>query len=455
MKVVLVGVNHSGTSMVRTLKTLNKDVEINAYDRNTDISFLGCGIALWVGGEFEDPEGLFYANKEILENDFGTNVKMEHDVIEINAKEKYVVVKDLKTGETFKDEFDKLVFAGGTWPITIPVEGNDLKNIYFSKIFAHAKEIKKANENKDIKNVVVLGAGYIGIELLEAFHKAGKKVTLVDMADRVIPRYFDHEFTTPLETTMKEKGIHLAMNEKLVKFEGKDGKVTAVVTDKGTYKADMVLMSVGFKPLTGMLKDQVEMTKTGAIIVNEHQQSSNKDIYAIGDSCAVQHHILGTAHVALATNAVKTGIVSAFHLAGNNDIKFPGVNGTNAIAVFDYNYASTGISETSAQMLNIDHKAAFIQDKDRPEFMHDAADVSFKIVYDPKSLKLIGAQIGSRGAANHTEVIYAMSLAISKGMTLPEIALMDVFFLPHFNKPFNYMIKSVFKALGITYADNN
>ncbi|MCK5945767.1 MAG: FAD-dependent oxidoreductase [Mycoplasmataceae bacterium] len=451
MKVVLVGVNHAGTSLIRTLKRLDPKAEINAYDMNTDISFLGCGIALWVGGEFKDPQGLFYASKDILEKDFKANVKMEHKVIEINDKEKYVIVKNLKTGEEFKDTFDKLVFAGGTWPIKVPVEGADLDNIVFSKLFKHAQVIHEKNNDKSVKNVVVIGAGYIGMELVEAFHKAGKNVTLVDMSQKVIGRYFDDEFVLPLEATMKKDGINLQMGEKLMKFNGADGKVTSVVTDKGEYKADLVIMAVGFFPLTELLKGKVDMSKSGAIQVNEFQQSSNKDIYAIGDSCELKHHILGKAHVALATNAVKTGLVAGFHLSGNKDIKFPGVNGTNGINIFGYKYASTGINESSAKVFGFDHAVSYIEDFDRPAFMSDAEKVSFKIVYDPKTLKLLGAQIGSNGNANHTEIIYTMSLAISQGLTIPELALMDVFFLPHFNKPFNFIILAVLQAIGLKY----
>ena len=451
MKVVVLGVNHAGTSLVRTLRKLDKNVEINAYDRNKDISFLGCGIALWVGGEFSDPNGLFYASRAILEKEYQANVKMEHEIIEINSKEKYVVVKDLKTQMTFEDSYDKLVFAGGTWPITIPVEGNDLDNILFSKIFAHAKVIKEKNNDPKVKNVVVIGAGYIGVELVEAFNLAGKNVTLIDMVDRVVNRYFDPEFTKPMEEQMKKEGVKFAPGETLAKFEGENGKVTKVITNKGSYDADLVIMSAGFRPETRILKGQVDMIGNGAIKVNEFQQSSNPDIYAIGDSCALKHHVLKEAHVALATNAVKTGLVAAFHLSGNKDIKFPGVNGTNAISVFGCNYASTGISEESAKAFNIKHATSFIKDKDRPEFMKTTEDVGFKIVYDPDTLKLLGAQIGSWGKANHTEIIYTMSLAISQGLKITDLALMDYFFLPHFNKPFNFVIQTILNALNLKY----
>ena len=135
MKVVVVGVNHAGTSFIRTLAMLDKKIKIHAYDRNDNISFLGCGIALWVGGEFKDPKGLFYSTKETLENVYKAKIKMEHDVIEINTKEKYIRVQDLKTKKITKDKYDKLVYAGGTWPIKLPVEGAWFKrNPFFKNI---------------------------------------------------------------------------------------------------------------------------------------------------------------------------------------------------------------------------------------------------------------------------------------------------------------------------------
>lgn len=453
MKIISIGTNHAGTSMIRTLKKANKDIEITTYDRNSNISFLGCGIALWVGGEFDDPSGLFYATPESL-TEMGINVKMEHDVIEVNEKEKYVVVKDLKTNQTTKDHYDKLVVASGTWPIVPPFEGVNLKNIFLSKLFQHAQIIKETTLREDVKNIVVIGAGYIGVELLEAFNKYGKNATLIDMADRVIPNYFDEEFTKPMQDKMTEAGVNLRLGEKVQRFIGnEDGTVKQVVTDKGTYDADMVIMSIGFKPNTELLKDKVEMTPTGAIKVDRRMKSSNPDIYAIGDSAAIHHNVLDDhAHVALATNAVKTGITAALDIAGA-PVDFPGVQGTNAINVFDCNYASTGFTEVALTKQGIDHKAVFFTDYDRPEFMHNAAKMMIKMTYDPKTLRLLGAQIGSFGETNHTEVIFTLSLAIEKKMTLPEIALMDFFFLPHYNKPFNFIIQPILNSIGLNYKE--
>ncbi|WGI36738.1 FAD-dependent oxidoreductase [Mesomycoplasma lagogenitalium] len=456
MKIISVGANHAGTSFLRTMKKIAPDAHLVAYDRNTDISFLGCGIALWVGGEFDTPDGLFYSSIEELKN-LGVDVKIAHEVVEINREEKYVLVKDLNTGETFKDTYDKLVYAGGTWPIVPAFENVDLENIIVSKIFAHAKEIKAKAVDPEIKNVVVVGAGYIGIELVEAFHKYGKHVTLVDMQDRIIPNYFDPEFTSKVEESMKQHGIKLQLGERVQRFETEDGKtVSAVVTDKGTYAADLVILAIGFKPNTELIQG-VEKTENTAIKVDKFQRSlSDEDLYVIGDSASMIHNSTGEyTHIALATNAVKSGIVAAFHLAGNEGITFPGYSGTNAINVFNYNYSSTGLTDvTAAKYEHLKDKVAseYFEDNDRPEFMRHHYKVWIKLTYDKETLRLLGAQIGSQGrAANHTEVMYMLSLAIQQQLTLPQIALMDYYFLPHFNKPFNFIIQTILNALGLKY----
>ncbi|MGY6172141.1 FAD-dependent oxidoreductase [Candidatus Mycoplasma pogonae] len=454
MKIISIGANHAGTSFLRTIKQLAPDYEVVAYDRNTDISFLGCGIALWVGGEFEDPDGLFYSSAKQL-TQMGVKVKLAHEVVAIDRHKKTVTVKNLETGEEFQDNYDKLVFAGGTWPIVPPFPGVNLKNILISKIFMHAKEIKAKAEDQNVKNVVVIGAGYIGVEIVEAFHKYGKKVTLIDLQSGVFPNYFDREFTSSLEETMAKEGVELHFGESVKEFKSKDGEhVSAVVTDKGEYPADLVIMSIGFKPNTELLPD-VQKFANGAIMVDVHQATlTDKDIYAIGDSCSMINNVTHEyASIALATNAVKTGIVAAFNIAGK-DLDFPGYQGTNAIHVFGHSLASTGFTQNAIAKTKLADVAAFefVEDWDRNEFMREKYRVKFKITYDKTTKRLLGAQVGSVDV-NHTEVIYAMSLAIQKQMTLPEISLMDFFFLPHFNKPFNFVIKATLKALGLEYSE--
>lgn len=455
MKILVVGANHAGTSFLRTLKTVNPNAEVVAYDRNTNTSFLGCGIAIWVGGAFSDPSALFYSSPEILRNQYGVDLKTNHEVIKIDRASKSVVVRDNQSGNEFTDSYDKLVFAGGTWPIEPAFKGREYKNILLSKLFQHAEEIVEKANDKKIKNVVVVGAGYIGVELVEAFHQKGKNVTLIDLQERVIPNYFDEEFTHEMEQRMEKSGVKLALGQKVVEFASKDGvNVSSVVTDKDQFKADLVILCIGFKPRTDALAD-VEKLPNGAIKVDEFQRSiSDKDIYAIGDSCALKNCVTNDySHVALATNAVKSGLVAALDLAGLH-VPFPGVAGTNAINVFDCHYASTGFTKQTAVAAGL--KADNIgeeywMDNDRCEFVGHYSKVAMKITYEKDSLRLLGVQIGSWEKDIHVEVVYMFALAIQRRMTLPEIALTDVFFLPHFNKPFNFFLMPMLNALGIKY----
>lgn len=452
MKIIVIGANHAGTSFMRTLKVVNPSIEVTAYDRNTNTSFLGCGIAVWVKGAAKEPEGLFYSSPEELRNKYNINLKTAHEVIRIDRTKKMVVVKDLSTGKEFNDTYDKLVFAGGSWPIQPKIPGIEYDNIVLSKLYQQAQVLVEKANDKKIKNVVVVGAGYIGTELVEAFHEKGKHVTLIDLSQRVIGNYFGKEFTDEMEHAMKTAGVQLALGEKVVSFKSKDGKaVSAVVTDKNEYPADLVVMSVGFRPLTNVLSDVAKLPN-GAIKVNAAQQSiDDENIYVIGDSAALKHCVTHDyEHVALATNAVKTGIVAALNIAGVK-VPFPGVAGTNAINVFGCNYSSTGFTEEVAKAHGFKAASQYFEDNDRCEFMKKYDKVACKIVYDTETMRLLGVQIGSWGKFNHTEVNYMFGLAIQKGLTLPEIALTDVFFLPHFNKPFNFFLVPMLKALGIKY----
>ncbi|UUD37195.1 NADH oxidase [Mycoplasmopsis californica] len=451
-KIIVVGANHAGTSFLRTIKTLNSNANITAYDRNTNTSFLGCGIALWVGGEFKEPTGLFYSSPASLIKDYGINLHIEHEVIGVDRENKTVTVLNLRTKKEFKDSYDKLVFAGGTWPVEINIPGANLNNIVLSKLFQHGEYIQQKANDKSIKNVVVVGAGYIGVELVEAFHIKGKNVTLIDMESRVLPNYFDAEFTDELEKRMKTHKINMALGQIVQEFKSKDGKnVSSVVTNKGEYPADLVIMSIGFKPRTDCI--DVEKLPNGAIKVDEFQRTiSDPNIYALGDSAALKSMVNGEyQHVALATNAVKTGVVAATHLAGVN-APFPGVAGTNAINVFGCSYASTGFTLKAAKENGFKNAAVeYWIDNDRPEFMRSVEKVGIKVTYDKDSLRILGAQLGTWGKVRHTEAIYMFSVAIQNKMTLLDLALSDVYFLPHFNKPFNFMLMPLLNALGIKY----
>jgi len=450
-KVVVVGVNHAGTSAVRTLLSQNKEYEVVAFDRNDNISFLGCGIALSVSGVVENVRDLFYSDCNELEN-LGAQVYMSTDVTSIDTDKKEVVARDLKTGEERVVSYDKLIYAAGSWPVDFKVENRDLENIYVCKLFQHAATLIEKADEPGIDSVAIIGAGYIGIELAEAYHQKGKKVTLIDLQERVVPAYFDTEFTDRLESDIRQAGVNLVLGTRLTGYLGGDeGTVKQIVTDQGNFDSDLVIQCVGFKPNTELLP-AADKLDNGALIVDSAMQTSIPDVYAIGDVAAIYHAATGThRHVALATNAVKGGVVAASQINGVEAVKLESIAGTNAICVFENKLASTGLSETAAKAAGLDVVSSFYADNDRPEFMNDAEEVGVKLVFEKESLRLVGAQIGSCGKSSHTECIFYLSLAIQKRMNLIELAMTDVYFLPHFNKPFNFVISAILQALGLNY----
>jgi NADPH-dependent 2,4-dienoyl-CoA reductase/sulfur reductase-like enzyme len=451
MKVVVVGVNHAGTSAIRTLLSQNKEHQVVAFDRNDNISFLGCGIALSVSGVVEDVNDLFYSDCDELGR-LGAEVHMSTEVVHIDTEKREVTARDLKTGEERTVPYDKLIYSAGSWPADFKVDNHNLQNIYVCKLFQHAAELISKAGDPEIKSVAVIGAGYIGIELAEAYHQRGKKVTLVDLQERVVPAYFDSEFTDRLQSDIRRSGVNLVLGARLTGYiGGDDGKVKKIVTNHGNFDADLVIQCVGFKPNTALLPD-AEKLENGALKVDAAMQTSLPDIYAIGDSVAIHHAATGTSrHVALATNAVKGGVVAASQINGLKQVRLESITGTNAICVFDNKLASTGLSETAARASGLEVASSFYVDNDRPEFMNETEEVGVKLVYETGSLRLVGAQIGSYGEGSHTECIFYLSLAIQKQMTLLELAMTDVYFLPHFNKPFNFIISAILQALGLTY----
>lgn len=436
MKIIVIGNNHAGTAFVNNVYAYNKDIEVVTYEKSDNISFLACGIALWVGKTIKDPKGLFYATAEELQKK-GIKVNMHHEVLSVDFDKKTIQVKNLKTGEIFEDNYDKLVLATGSWPNIPSFPGVDLEGVFLSKTYDHAKHIIEYAAKPEIKHVTVVGAGYIGVELVEAFQELGKEVRVIEGADHVLGNYFDPEFTETVEKTLKDHGVAVHTKEKVLEIKGTGQKVSEIMTDKGTYKTDMIVLSTGFHPNTTLYQNKLKTIENGALIVNQYLQTSNPDVYACGDCAAVLSNVVqGSDYIALATNAVRMGILCAANIV-EHKVPFSGVQGSNAIKIYNLNMASTGFSELTAQKRGYQVLSNFIEDAARPEFMPTHVPVRVKVVYDALTRRLLGAQIQS--TENHTEVIHTFSLAIEQKMTVDHLALTDFFFLPHYNKPISWL----------------
>ena len=442
MKIVVVGCTHAGTAAVVNMKELYPDSQITIYEKNDNISFLSCGIALSVGNVVTDVQKLFYNSPENLASQ-GIITNMKHEVLDIDFDNKTLSVKNLTTGETFKDTYDKLVLTLGSWPIVPKFEGGELENIVLCKNYDHAKTIIEKTSN--VQNVVVIGAGYIGVELAEAFEMQNKNVTLIDAEDRIMAKYLDKEFTDMAEAEFTKRGVNLVLGQKVQKFEGSD-KVSKVVTDKGEYEADLVVLCIGFAPNTKLVKGKLDTLPNGAIIIDEYMRTSKKDVFAAGDCCVVRFNPINeNRYIPLATNAVRMGTLVAKNLLSPT-LKYMGTQGTSGIKIYDLCIASTGLTEEAAKKttsLNVASVTAI--DNYRPEFMPTFEEAKLTLVYDKDTRKVVGGQIISK--IDLTQFMNTLSVAIQNEMTIEELAITDFFFQPHFNKPWSLLNIAALKAL--------
>lgn len=435
MKVVVIGCTHAGTAAVKTILKENPDAEVTVFERNDNISFLSCGIALYVGGVVKDAQGLFYSNPKEL-HDMGATVKIRHNVVDVDTKAKKVVAQDMETGEEVVVDYDKLVNTTGSWPIIPPIPGIESENILLCKNYNQANEIIR--QSQVAKKVVIVGGGYIGIELVEAFQKSGKDVTLIDGLDRILNKYLDKEFTDILEEDLKEHGVRLALGESVVKFSADEsGAVEAVETEKGIYAADLVILCVGFRPNNDLLKGKVDMLQNGAIVVDDYMRTSDPDIFAAGDSCSVHYNPSGgQAYIPLATNAVRMGVLIGKNIA-EPKIKYRGTQSTSGLNLYGYNVGSTGVTVCSAPGMGLNVRSVILKDKYRPEFMPTNEDVIMQLVYEVGTNRIVGGQVMSK--YDITQSANTLSLAIQNRMTIEDLAFVDFFFQPHFDRPWNYL----------------
>ncbi|MFR1318260.1 MAG: H2O-forming NADH oxidase, partial [Peptostreptococcus anaerobius] len=412
------------------------------YDRNNNISFLGCGMALWIGNQISKPDGLFYADKASLEA-MGAKVTMEAEVYKVDYDQKKVFVK-LNDGTEVEESYDKLILATGSLPIIPNIPGKDLENVQQVKLYQNAAEVIEKIKNPEIKNITVVGAGYIGVELAEAFERHGKNVTMIDIADTCLPAYYDEPFTSMMKENLAKHNINLEFGQMVKELKGKDGKVCTVVTDKKEIPAEMVILSIGFRPNNALGKESLELFRNGSYLVNKKQETSMKDVYAIGDCATVYDNAIdNTNYIALATNAVRSGIVAAHNAAGT-EIESIGVQGSNGICIYDLKMVSTGITVGKAEKLGIEVEYTDFEDTQKPGFIETTnPDVKLRIVYDKKTRVVLGAQMASE--YDMSMGIHMFSLAIQEKVTIDRIALLDIFFLPHFNQPYNYITMA---ALG-------
>lgn len=433
MKVVIIGCTHAGTITASQILSQHPDTEVTIYEKNDNVSFLSCGIATYLGGVAKDIDDMFYSSPEALSK-LGATVRMQHEVTSVNLQDKSLQVKDLTTGEVSTDHYDKLVATTGSWPVIPQMPGIDNPNVYLCKNYNHAKKLFKVAQSA--KKVIVIGGGYIGVELVEAYSKQGKQVTLIDASDRMLSKYYDAKYTDIVSEDFKEHDVHLALNQLVAGFTPSETGVT-VKTNKGSYDADMAILCIGFHPNTKLFKGQLDFNPDGSIKTNAYMQTSDPDVYGAGDAVAVHYNPTNReAYVPLATNAVRQGTIVGTNLFGNSMV-YMGTQSTSGLQLYDNALSSTGMTLQSAQAAGFDADAVTFEDNYRPEFMPTNAKVLGTVVWNRANNQILGAQFMS--SYDISMFANAVSIMIQNHNTIDFMAMVDMLFQPNFDRPFNFI----------------
>ena len=433
MKVAVIGCTHAGTFATQQILIDSPETEVIVYEKNDNLSFLSCGIALWVGNNVSDPKKMFYSSPEALSK-LGAKMKMEHEVTNVDLIDKTVTAKNLKNEKISTERFDKIIITTGSKPVVPNLPGIHGPKVLQCKNWNDANRIKEAS--KDISSAVVIGAGYIGAEIAEQLSLIGKKVTLIDGLEHVLANNFDPNFSQRIENCYREHGVQLSLGELVKGFQEENSKII-VQTDKNSYKADIAILAIGFLPRTDLFTGQVNMLPNGAIITNEYMETSQKDVYAAGDASSVFYNPTGkTDYIPLATNAVRQGI-----LVGKNikkpSIKYLGTQATSAVELYGYAFAASGLNSAGAKKRGIEIEKISIEQDYRPDFMLTTTKVLCNLFWDPKTRRVLGGAF----MAKHdiSQAANVISLAIQNKMTIDDLAMVDLFFQPNFDQPINYI----------------
>ena len=436
MRVVIIGAVAAGMSAAAKLKRMKPDYEVVVYEKTDVVSFGACGLPYFVGGFFDDANNMIARSPEKF-RESGIDLNIFKEVTAVDTDNKKLKILDVKTGETFEDSYDKLMIATGASSIIPPIKNVNLENVSTLKTMEDGIKVKEILNKEDVKNVVIIGAGFIGLEAVEAAKKLGKNVTVIQAADRVLNAVFDKEITDVLEDEIKSHGVNLRLEELASEFIG-ETKVEKVITNTGEIDADLVIIATGVRPNTTFLKDtKIEMLGNGAIIVDEYGKTSVEGIYSAGDCATIKNIVTNEdMFVPLATGANKLGRIVGENLAGANNA-FQGSLASSCIKVMNMEAASTGLTEEKAKSLGLNYKAKFISDFNQTNYYPGRDKIYVKLVYDADTKVILGGQVaGFKDSVQRANVLAA---AIFGKMTTNQLGMLDLCYAPPFARTWDVL----------------
>ena len=431
MKTVIIGGVAGGATAAARLRRLDEQAEIVVFERSGYVSYANCGLPYYIGGVIGDRSELTLQTPESFFSRFRVDMRVRHDVTSIHPERKTVTVKNLETGETFEESYDKLLLSPGAKPTQPKLPGVGLERVFTLRTVEDTFRIKDYISAHHPKSAVLAGGGFIGLELAENLRELGLDVTIVQRP-RQLMNPFDPDMAAFIHSEMRNHGVKLALGYTVEGFVEKESGADVLLKDSKPLHADMVVLAIGVTPDTELAKNAgLELGLRGSIVVNDRMETSVPDIYAVGDAVQVKHYVTGQdAVISLAGPANKQGRIAADNICGG-DSRYPGSQGSSVIKVFDMTAASTGISETSAQKSGLDVDAVILSPMSHAGYYPGGKLMTMKVVFEKGTYRLLGAQIvGYEGVDKRIDVLAA---AIHAGLTATQLKDLDLAYAPPYS----------------------
>ena len=439
MKVLIVGGVAGGASAAARLRRLDEKAEIIMFERGEYISFANCGLPYYIGGEINKKSALTLQTPQSFNSRFNVDVRVWNEVTAIDAEKKQVTVHNVQTGEDYTESYDELILSPGAAPLVPKMDGADDPRVFTLRNIPDTVKIRDYVEEEFPESAVVVGGGYIGVEMAENLKKAGLKVTIVELADHVIAP-LDGDMAAEVHRYLRDQGVELMLGKAVQSMEDKGGKLTLHLSE-GEIETDMVILSVGVRPDTALAQSAgLELNPKGAIVVNEHMQTSKEHIYAVGDAIEIVDFVTGKkGYVPLAGPANKQGRIAADNICGIKS-SYKNTLGSSVLKIFDMTVAMTGINERTAQAAGLDYDKVYTYSQSHASYYPGGHGISIKTLYEKGTGKILGAQlVGYDGVDKRCDVI---ATAIRAGMTAYDLTELELCYAPPFGSakdPVNFV----------------
>ena len=432
MNYLIIGGVAGGATVAARLRRMDEKANIILLERGKYVSYANCGLPYYIGDTINNREKLFVQTAKGFTDRFRIDIRTEQEVTAIRPDKKEVEIKNLSTGETYTETYDKLVLSPGAEPLRPSIEGIGSKKIFTLRNVPDTDTIKNYVNTENPKRAIVVGGGFIGLEMAENLHDLGIQVDVVEMANQVMAP-LDFSMAAIVHRQLTDKGVGLHLEDGVSRFEEKDGGVTVHLRSGKQIATDMVLLSIGVRPETKLAKDAgLAIGERGGITVNDYMQTSDADIYALGDAVEVRHLVTGQpALIPLAGPANKQGRIVADNIVFGNKEKYPGSIGTSIAKVFDLTVAAAGANAKLLQRNNIPYISSYTHGASHAGYYPGAVPLSIKILFAPENGKLLGAQIvGFNGVDKRIEML---AQVIQRGGTVHDLAELEHAYAPPYS----------------------